>query len=394
VGGIIHQTDVREKIMKVGIEGSLFFKRSSGVGYYAKRLTEAAARQDSEIDFEIVRHWLPGRKFTPPIKPTAHLSYRLIKWFPPMVYYQVFKRLNWFLPYDLIALKNYDAFLFFNFIAFPVRKRTKSIVVIHDLSFIHFPQFTQKKNLKFTPKLTERSVRRASHIITVSENSKKEIVDYYKIPESMVSVIYNAIDHKDFYPRGGSEIKKVIKKYNLPERYIHIHGTIEPRKNIEGLLNAYAMLGRELQENYGLVISGGKGWNDESIYKLIDELKAAGHNIVLPGYIETGDLPAIYSGASLFVLPSFYEGFGVPPLEAMACGVPVIVSDNSSLPEVVGDAAIKIKAGDTEGLAKQMQRVFEDDKLAGRLRKHGLTQAAKFSWDESAARLVELLETL
>jgi glycosyltransferase involved in cell wall biosynthesis len=382
------------KAKRVGLEGSLFFKRSSGVGYYAKRLTEAAVRQDSDIDFEIVRHWLPGRKFSPPIKPTAHLSYRLVKWFPPMIYYQVFKRLNWFLPYDLVALRNYDAFLFFNFIAFPVRKRVKSVVVIHDLSFIRFPQFTQKKNLKFTPKLTERSVLRASHIITVSENSKKEIVDYYKLPESMVSVIYNAIDHTEFYPRSDAEIKKVTKKYKLPEDYIHIHGTIEPRKNIEGLLNAYAKLSQDLRDIYGLVISGGKGWNDESIYARIGELKASGHNIVLPGYIEAGDLPAIYSGASLFVLPSFYEGFGVPPLEAMACGVPTIVSDNSSLPEVVEGAAIKIKADDVKGLSIQMARVLNDKTLAKRLQSAGLKQAAKFSWDKSARELIKLINDL
>ena len=112
--------------MRVGIEGSLFFKRSSGVGHYAKRLTAAASKLDSDVDFEIVRHWIPLKKFQPPIRPTKHLSYRLVKWFPPMVYYQVFKRLNWFLPYDLIALRKYDAFLFYNFVAFPVKKITTS----------------------------------------------------------------------------------------------------------------------------------------------------------------------------------------------------------------------------------------------------------------------------
>src|ERR1035437_9196758 len=137
--------------MRVGIEGSLFFKQSSGVGNYAKRLTETASKLESDVDFEILRHWIPFKKRRPPIKPNGHLRYRLVKWFPPMVYYQAFKRLNWFLPYDLIALRNYDAFLFFNFVAFPVRKRTKSLVVIHDLSFIHYPQFAQATNLEFMP---------------------------------------------------------------------------------------------------------------------------------------------------------------------------------------------------------------------------------------------------
>ena len=380
--------------MKVGIEGSLFFKRSSGVGHYAKELIAAASELDSDINFEIVRHWLPFKKLQAPIPTNNHLSYRLVKWFPPMIYYQVFKRLDWFLPYDFVAAKKYDAFLFFNFIAFPLRKRTKSVIVIHDLSFIHFPQFTQKKNLKFTPKLMERSIKRANHIITVSQNSKKEIASYYKVPLSNITVIPNAVDHSHFYRRSQTEILRASKKYQLPSKYIHFHGTIEPRKNIEGILDAYAGLGADLQNQYALVLTGGKGWNDETIYNKIDKLKTDGLNIILPGYIDATDLPAVYSGASLFVWPSFYEGFGIPPLEAMACGVPVIVSDNSSLPEVVGSSAIMVRAEDTAAIIRDMTKVLSDKKLSGELRTKGLAQAKKFSWDKSAGKLIELLDTL
>lgn len=380
--------------MKVGIEGSLFFKRSTGVGHYAKSVIGAASKINSEIEFEIVRHYLPFKKFSAPIPPTKNLRYRLVRWFPPAVYYQAFKRLPWFVPYDWIALKKYDVFLFFNFIAFPLSKKTKSIIVIHDLTFVRFPQYVQETNLKYMNKLVPHSVKRAHHIITVSENSKKEIIDYYKLPADKVSVVPNAIDHDVFYPRQDDEIDRAVKKYGLPKKYIHFHGTIEPRKNVEGLLNAYAALPQDLKDEYGLVLTGGKGWRDESIYQKINELKDSNHQIHLPGYIDGKDLPAIYSGASLFVLPSFYEGFGIPPLEAMACGVPVITSDNSSLPEVVGDAAIKIKAEDTGALAANIEKVLTDKKLAKSLSEKGLSQSAKFSWEKSAGKLIELLDLL
>ncbi len=381
--------------MRVGIEGSLFFKPGTGVGHFAKRLIKAASQLDSDLDFEIIRHRLPLQSFQPPLPPNQHLHYRLVRWFPPMVYYQVFKRLNWFIPYDLIALRKYDAVLFLNFIAFPLLKKTKSIIVIHDLSFILFPQFTQAKNLIFITKLMPRSVERADHIITISENSKKEIIKHYGVPVEKISIIPNAVDHEKFYLRPASQIQNVRKIYDLPEKYIHFHGTIEPRKNVQGLLDAYSQLSKDLQAEYGLVLSGGKGWKDEEIQQKITRLKSQGLNIVTTGYVhDDDDLPAIYSGAALFVWPSFYEGFGVPPLEAMACGVPVITSNNSSLPEVVGDAAIKVNAEDNNELAHQMQRILTNKILSKKLREKGYDQAAKFSWENSAKKLIKLLDSL
>jgi glycosyltransferase involved in cell wall biosynthesis len=187
---------------------------------------------------------------------------------------------------------------------------------------------------------------------------------------------------------------KALQKYGLPSKYIHFHGTIEPRKNVEGLLDAYAALPDKIKDEFALVITGGKGWKDESIYRKVDYYLASGHRIILPGYIEAEDLPFIYSGASLFVLPSFYEGFGIPPLEAMACGVPVITSDNSALPEVVGDAAILVKADDTPALTGSIEKVLSDKQLAKSMTDKGLKQAAKFSWELSARKLIELLESI
>lgn len=381
-------------MIKIGLEGSLFFKQGSGVGRYANELIKAASKIDSDESFEIVRHYLPGKKFVPPIKPTKNLGYRLVRWFPPAVYFQVFKRLGWFAPYDLLALKKYDFFIFFNFVAFPLRRKTKGIVVIHDLAYIYYPEYVLEKNRRYLERFVPLSINRSSHVITVSEYSKKDIMEHYHVPDDKISVIYNAIDHEHFYPRPQKEIAGVRKKYNLPEKYILFTGNIEPRKNLTGVLDAYSRLDDAIKEKCGLVLVGGKGWNDDEILEKIKALKEGGAQVITPGFVPDEDLPLIYSGASLFVFPSFYEGFGIPPLEALACGVPVITSNASSLPEVVDEAAIAIDPNNTGELAAQMAKVLTDASLAKKLSAAGLKQAQKFSWDKSARELIALLERL
>ncbi|MEX2006660.1 MAG: glycosyltransferase family 1 protein [Candidatus Saccharimonadales bacterium] len=379
---------------RIGIEGSPFFGSPTGIGQYARRLITAASKLGSDTHFEIIRHWLPFKELRPPIAPNQRLSYRLVKWFPPAVYFQTFKRLGWFLPYDAIALRRYDAMLFFNFVVFPVRKKVKTIAFIHDLSFIHFSEYTQVKNLTYMQKFVPYSIDRASHIITISQSTKNQIVEHYKVSPGKISIITPAINHSQFYQRPMHEISEIRKKYKLPTKYILYASTLEPRKNIEGILRSYSALGDDLKMEYGLVLAGGKGWKDESIFKTIDELRSAGENIITTGYVPDEDLPAIYSGATLFVYPSFYEGFGIPLLEAMACGVPVITSNNTSLPEVVGSAAILVEAGDTTALSKAINKVLNNPERANLLREKGLAQAKKFSWEKSAKKLMAVLEKL
>ncbi|MGA2572547.1 MAG: glycosyltransferase family 1 protein [Terracidiphilus sp.] len=244
------------------------------------------------------------------------------------------------------------------------------------------------------PSLVPRSIKRAARILAVSEHTKADIIKYYDIPADKISVIYNAVDHSEYYPRPAKEVSAVRSKYKLPAKYILFTGTIEPRKNVEGILGAYAALDEQVKKDHGLVLAGGKGWNDEPIRQAIDKLKSAGEKIICTGYVPDEDLPALFSGASLFVYPSFYEGFGIPPLEAMACGVPVITADNSSLPEVVGDAVIMIKAENIAAITQSISKVLNDSQLANSLRQKGLEQAKKFSWEKSAQTLITLLNSL
>jgi glycosyltransferase involved in cell wall biosynthesis len=377
--------------MKVGIEGVPFFGNLTGVGHYAARLIQSASQNDSDIDFEIVRSLMPHRKFVPAISEDQHLSYRVVRWLPPIIYYQLFKRAGWAPAYDLVALRKYDAFMFFNFVAFPLRRKTKSLVVIYDLSYVLHPEYSSPKNRIYLEKFVPKSLKTASKIITISENSKKEIIDYYKLSGSKVEIIHPAVDHTVFKPQPRGVVAGVLKKYAINKPYLLCVCTLEPRKNLIGVLDAFNRLPEDLKDKYALVLVGGKGWLDDELQLLFDEL-AKEYALIKTGYVPDEDLPALYSGAAVFVYPSFYEGFGMPPLEAMACGAPVITADNSSLPEVVGDAAIMIKAQDTAELSKRIVRVLNSSSLASKMSRAGLVQAQKFNWDKSARKLIDVIE--
>jgi glycosyltransferase involved in cell wall biosynthesis len=378
--------------VRVGVEGIPLFGNRTGVGQYQKRLLEAASQLEEGIDYEVTRQLMPHRRVHDwPIPPNRHLSYHIVRWLPPVIYFQMYKRFGWTLPFDVVLHRKYDAMLFFNFVSYPVSKRTKVITTIHDLSYLHHKEYVSPANQAWLEKFVPKSIRRADKFIAVSENTKREIVEHYKVDPAKIAVITPAVDHEMFKPSGEAEITEAKKKFGITKPYILSVGTLEPRKNLLGVLTAFEALPEETKQNYALVLAGGKGWLDGEIHDKFEAL-AKQYEVIKTGYVEDADLPALYSGAELFAYPSFYEGFGIPPLEAMACGTPVITANNSSLPEVVGDAAITIDARDTPGLTEHIQRVLSDKNLANELRQKGLGRAQLFSWQKSAGKLAELLK--
>jgi len=374
--------------MSTYVEGSSMIKQRTGVGQFTKRLLEAYGKEYPEAHIKIF-----GFKFFTqgepeyPIKSSSKLEYNINRWLPGRVYNQLFKY-NIAPPIDLLlGARKSDVFLYPNFVQFPMLYNNKSMLMIHDLSFVHFSQFTHPKDLPYKLKYVPASVKKASRIITISENSKKEIMEYYGVEESRISLVHPAVDTKYFYRKPQKDIQRVRKKYCLPSKYILYAGTIEPRKNIDGLLNAYASLDKSIISIYGLVLAGGKGWQDDGILERIQKLKDSGFNIVQTGYVPDEDLPAIYSGATLFVFPSHYEGFGIPPLEAMACGVPVISANNSSLSEAVGDAGILVDASNTQQLGISIESLIRSGKRRKELVNKGYVQLKKFTWEKAAREL-------
>lgn len=292
--------------------------------------------------------------------------------------------------YDLF----FGKFIYFfpNYTSWPLLF-SKSVSVVYDLSFEYHAQYVEPNNQKFLSEQVRKTVERSAKIITISKNSQKEIVDFYNIPESKTAIVYPGIDQSQFFRWPEEAVNKVKAKYGIHGKYILFVGNIEPRKNLKNLLLAYEKLDDATRKEYSLLLIGARGWLDGEIFDIIERLRIAGNFIQQPlGYVKDKDRAALYSGASVFAYPSKYEGFGIPPVEAMACGIPVISSDNSSLPEAVGDAAEKVSADSVEELTNAIEKVLSDKKLQAEMITRGFDQADKFNWDTEAQKLLDAFE--
>ncbi len=263
-----------------------------------------------------------------------------------------------------------------------------SVVTIHDLAFWSFPQTFRKVNRAYLTWATKVAAKQASYILAVSEATKREIMRYLDIPAEKIIVTYDAADER-FQPPEPAVLEEFRRRKSLPDRFVLFVGTLEPRKNIPSLLDAYAYLAKEIDAP--LIIGGGKGWLYDEIFAKAERLNL-GDKIRFVGYIDNDELPLWYAAATTFVFPSIYEGFGMPLLEAMACGTPTITSNRSSMPEVVGDAGLTVDTTDPEELADAIQRVVGNAGLRQELRERGLQQARRFSWLETAERTLAVYE--
>lgn len=272
----------------------------------------------------------------------------------------------------------------------PFIKTCRTVITIHDMAYLLYPDkfvSTYRRYLKFWVPL---SVRVADKIITDSACSKRDIVRLFGISEKKVEVVYLG-KSRDFQPiTDKSLIDDFREKYSLRRDFILYVGTLEPRKNITGLISAYRLF-KDMSPhlNYALVIGGGKGWMYSDIFKLIEKLSLV-DDVIFLGYVQDKELPTLYNAAKLFVYPSLYEGFGLPVLEAMACGIPVITSNTSSLPEIVADAGIMLDPLDINALAEAMYNVLMDDNLRNSLIEKGLKRAENFSWEKTAAMTMDI----
>lgn len=295
--------------------------------------------------------------------------------------------------------QQFDFDLFFmphiNFIS--LSGSCKSILTIHDLSFLRYREFFSiRKNIWHKMINVKKLLKRFNKIIAVSENTKNDIVELCNIKEEKIKVIYSGIgkqykmiDSKD------AKLLAVKDKYKLPDKSILYLGNLEPRKNIEGIIESYIKLrdqNTDLKE-VKLVLAGAKGWKANNIFKLWQESKYK-DDIMFLGYVESADKAYLYNLASLFIYPSFYEGFGFPPLEAMACGTPVVTSFVSSLPEVVGDSAIMVDPYNISEIAKAMEQVLTNRDLQTSLIKKGLARARQFSWEKAGKEYLEVFRSM
>ena len=371
--------------MRIVIDAQPLLEPLAGIGRY----TDSLLRTLAEIDHENHYYLYYGASFrqsraTLPHFDNLNFHPKLLR-FPGKLFRLLTEKLR-VIPVGSF-LGNYDIYHGLNYHV--PRLAFSSIVNIYDLSFMLFPECFTKKRLSDIRYKVGSSIKRAEWIITGSESTKADIVNYLKVSDEKIKVIPFGFG-KHFKPLSEEMLIPFREKYHLPGRFILFVGTIEPRKNILNLLRAFHRL--NIPDIF-LVIAGGRGWLFEEIFMEVERLGLP-EKVIFPGYIPETDLPLLYNSACVFVYPSLYEGFGFPPLEAMACGVPVITSNTSSLPEIVGDAGMLVNPQNPEEIADAIKSVLESDSKKRDMAGKGIERAKTFSWERCARETLKLYKQI
>ncbi len=371
--------------MKIGVDARLLERKMTGIGRYLDGLVSHIPECDAKNEYFLFTYNSLKRSGGKNIHiiPTLYFSPRGVvqKLISPIW-------MNFILP---LYLRREKIDLFFSpnhALPFLKGKRKNAAVILDLFNVINkkFHSFLYRWYVKFT---LPHSVRNSDVIITISEASKKDIVNFFKIPEKMVKIIYLAAEKK-FEPRdlSAEEKQKLQEKYNLPEKFILYVGVIEERKNIEGILKIADLLIKK--NNTPIVLVGRVGHGGK---KYLEKIKSR-KNVFYRGFVEDKDLPLLYNLSSAFLFPSFYEGFGLPPLEAMQSGIPVVASNASSLAEVIGDGGIMLPPDDYAGFADALKKIIEDHNFRSAVARKGLAQAGKFNFKKTACETVGVFDTL
>ncbi len=362
--------------MRIGIDARLASYRKAGISRYTLQLIEALQQLSTDDEFVI----LQGRRNQDPILSRSNFSTHTL--LTPCHH-----RLEQLvLPWELKPLK-LDVLHSPDFIP-PFHNRSRSVITIHDLVFMLYPNFLDKDAARYYGQI-DQAVLHADGIIAVSSSTKQDVVRQLGVPENKVTVIYEAASPA-FRPLRTPEVNNHIReRFGIEPGFILFVSTIEPRKNLPTLLRAYRSLLDNYHSDVPLVIAGEKGWLFEEVFSQVSNMHLEQRTRFL-GRVSTQELFWLYNTARMLVQPSFYEGFGLTPLEAMACGTPVIVSNVSALPEVVGDAGLLIDPNVPEEITVAMWRLFSDEALWASLAEKGLKRAACFSWERAARETLAL----
>lgn len=363
---------------RVGLDAHMLGARETGNETYVRGLLEGLAHV--EVPFDILLYHtarsrlpvdLPSGRFVPRrVRPGGNLP-------------RVLAALPWAARQDQLELFHATTY------TLPPALACEGVATVHDISFRFFPSAFSPRDRLLLSLAVPLSLRKAGRILTMSESSRRDIIRSYHVPEERVTAIPLAAGAAFQPVRDDARLGEMRHRYNLPPRYLLAVGNLQPRKNLSRLVEAFAELKRDDLQTPSLVLVGKALWRESDILATATRLGVR-EAIIVTGYVPESDLVTLYSGAECFIYPSLYEGFGLPPLEAMACGVPVITSATSSLPEVVGDAALTVDPLDVADLSRAIRRLLDDRPLRERLRAAGLARAATFSWAETARRTMEV----
>ena len=375
--------------MKIGIDAQTLLRTDAGVTYYTKGILSEVLKLDKENFYDLLLFQNPLEKQRELFGKGDNRSSRYQKLFPYKLFYKLFK-LGLPVPLE-VFFGTHDLYFFPDYVEYP-HLTGKSVVVVHDLSFADVPHLVQPANRKFLERFVPKSLKEADHVIAVSEFTKGRIKEVYGVVEEKITVAGPAVDTNVFYPRKEKEIEAVKRKYGIESSFILFLGSLEPRKNVRSLIEAFSLL-KKNKEGLNLVLAGKPTWIKNELEKQVRELKLE-EKVKFLGYVEEGDRPALLSAAEAFAYPSLYEGFGMPVLEAQGCGVPVVASNFTSLPEVAGEGAILVNPKDAGELADALTKALSSPQVRKDLIRKGNKNTKRFTWNNSSRKILAVFNSL
>jgi glycosyltransferase involved in cell wall biosynthesis len=368
--------------MDIGIVSNFIDEYNGGIGVYTHQIVKNLGKMDKENNYHLIHYLKNNLDIYSRNNEIVIPKNRFVRGWGSYMFWRHFT-----LPQEL---KKYNLDVVhdpYELGPFTFNQPFRKVITVHDLTPLLFPNLFKRGDVMLHRLLLKKTISKADKIITVSYNSQRDIMEYLNVPEEDIEVIYNGKD-ENFRPLNSRQLAEIKEKYRLPHRFILSVGGLHPIKNIPRLLEAYYLARKDGLE-HKLVMVGGAVDRAGEIFHIITTLGLEDH-VIFTGVVSDDDLVGLYNAADLFLYPCLYAGFGLPPLEAMACGTPVITSCSSSLPEIVGDAAKLINPYDPEKLASAINRVLSDDGTMKELIKKGLKRAERFNWRKTAWKTLKV----
>lgn len=375
--------------MRIGLEITAAVQQGGGIGRYVREMLSALSDIDQSNQY---------RLFYASKNKSSHATLDLpdnfrVRHLPVNDIWlaRIWQRIRLPLPVELIT-GFLDIYHSPDFTLPPILSDIPTLLTVHDLSFLRDPESAAPGLRGYLEVAVKRSVQLATHVLADSQSTKNDLIELYATPEDKITVLYAGVSSTFRRITDLDQLMKVRKRYRLGDQpFVLSVGTLQPRKNHATLIKAFELT--LMDSDYNLVLAGGQGWSYEEVYDLVRS-RGLQHRVLFPGFVADEDLSALYSSADVMAFPSLYEGFGLPVLESMACGVPVLASNLSCLPEVAGDAALFVDPRDVEAMSAAMLKLVSNVDLRGTLRKKGFERVEQFSWQSSAANLLRVYRDL
>lgn len=375
--------------MRIALDYTAGIRQRAGIGQYARGLVKAMLAQDTSNEYTMITSGRATKDYPfPTAKNVRGRNIYLPDRYLNMLWYR------WRVPlYANIFTGTNDIYHGLDFVLPPLLGKARKVVTVHDLAFLQHPETAIPSLAAYLNKVVPESVALADVVAVNSFATRQALIDHYKTPPEKITVIPCGI--APYFKRITDPVLlgATQHKFELTHPLVLSVGTLEPRKNHLGLIKAFNELRQNKEKPPQLVIAGGKGWLYEETLQVVEELKLE-NSVRFIGRVSDLELITLYSLADVFAFPSFFEGFGIPPLEALACGAPVVTSNTSSLPEVTGDAAIQVDPHDIQALANAISRLLEDEQLRKDLRRKGYVQAKKYAWPAIAQKMLSIYQKL